>query len=123
MPRQVVPLPRLAGEQQDLTLFALGQQDIQRGAEPSVIEGYQRVVQNQRGIRGQFFRHSQTKGEVQLVDGAVAAPQRVVEGFLVTDSGMEGEVLAHGKALVAPAGHGGKIGLCPLGNPGGESPL
>ena len=50
MPRQVVPLPRLAGEQQDLTLFALGQQDIQRGAEPSVIEGYQRVVQNQRDV-------------------------------------------------------------------------
>ena len=46
-----------------------------------------------------------------------------MEGFLVTGSGLEGEVLAHGKALVAPAGHGGKIGLRPLGNSGGESPL
>ena len=50
MPRQIVPLPRLAGEQQDLTPFALGQQDIQRGAEPLVIEGHQRVVQKLRDV-------------------------------------------------------------------------
>ena len=46
-----------------------------------------------------------------------------MESLLVPGSGLEGKVLAHGKTLVAPAGHGGKIGLCPLGNPGGESPL
>ena len=78
-----IPFPLLAGEQNDLTFFCHVFQNGQRRLHPRIVEAHQRVVQNQGGLRGQLLRHGQTEGEVQLVDGAVAAPQGVVEGLLL----------------------------------------
>ena len=50
MPAEVRALPLLAGKQQDLPLFALLQQIVQRRMEPVVVEGQQRAKSFNAGL-------------------------------------------------------------------------
>ena len=85
---QIGHLPLLAGEQQYLAPLAFLQQIVQRCVEPFVIEGHQRVIQNEGHplVGGQHHvADGQPHRQIQLVGGALtqqadAATHRVAGG-------------------------------------------
>ena len=83
----------LAGEEDDLLLLCQILQQVYRCFHPVVVETHQHVVQDQGGFGGQFLRHCQTQGQIQLIHCTIAAPQGLPEGIFLLCPGVKRQLL------------------------------
>ena len=96
-PLQIVHLPLLTGKQQYLPLSALGEQIFQRRVEPLIIEGHQRIVQDQRHalVGGQHHvADGQPHGQIQLIRRTLAQQMHAAPHGVARCFGGQGEVTA-----------------------------